>query len=236
MTPQDIYATLEATWPAARLSRTGPWAIREGKGGGKRVSAATAEGPWRPDDLPAAEQAMEGLGQTPLFLLRAGEEALDATLAGRGYRIVDPVTAYACPAARLAADPPPHMAAFPHWPPLGIARDLWAEGGIGPARVAVMERAAGPRCAILGRQNDRASGAAFVALHGRFAMLHALEVAPELRRLGSAGAILRRGACWAQEQGAEWFSVVVTSANGPARTLYGSLGMEEVGQYHYRMK
>ncbi|MGP3696937.1 GNAT family N-acetyltransferase [Rhodobacter sp. NSM] len=236
MTPQDVYATVEATWPAAGLTRLGPWIIRDGKGGGKRVSAATAEGDWAADDLPEAEVAMEALGQPPLFMLRAGEEALDAALDARGYRIVDPVTAYACPVGKLSDDPPDAMSAFTHWPPLGIVRDLWAEGGIGPARVAVMERAAGPKCCILGRQNDRPSGAAFVALHGPFAMVHALEVTPALRRLGSAQAMMRRAACWAEEQGAAWLSLVVTCANGPARGLYASLGMEEVGTYHYRMK
>lgn len=128
------------------------------------------------------------------------------------------------------------MAAFPHWPPLGIVRDLWTESGIGPERVAVMERVAGPKCCLLGRQNDRPSGAAFVGLAGPFAMLHALEVTPALRRLGSAQAMIRRGACWAEAAGAHWFSLVVTTANAPARALYEALGMEEVGHYHYRLK
>lgn len=236
MTPAALYATLDATWPAARLTRIGPWVIREGRGGGQRVSAATAEGPWQPGDIATAEAAMAALGQPPLFMLREGDEALDAALEARGYRIKDPVTAFAAPTAALAADPPPHMAAFPHWPPLGIVRDLWAENGIGPARIAVMERVTGPKCAILGRQNDRAAGACFVALHGTCAMLHALEVTPSLRRLGSAAAMTRRAACWAGEQGAEQLSLVVTSANLPALALYSSLGLQGVGQYHYRTK
>ena len=43
MTPAELYATLEATWPPAARRRVGPWTIRDGQGGGKRVSAATAE-------------------------------------------------------------------------------------------------------------------------------------------------------------------------------------------------
>ncbi len=234
MTPDALFATLDATWPAAGLTRLGPWTIREGRGGGQRVSAATADGPWQPGDIATAEAAMVALGQRPLFMLRAGDEALDTALEGRGYRINDPVTAYAAPVATLAADAPPHMSAFPHWPPLGIVRDLWAEAGIGPARIAVMDRVTGPKCAILGRQNDRASGACFVALHGQDAMLHALEVTPALRRMGSAAAMVRRAACWAGEQGATRLSLVVTSANLPARALYASLGLQGVGQYHYR--
>ena len=65
-------------------------------------------------------------------------------------------------------------------------------------------------------------------------MLHALEVTPALRRMGSAAAMVRRAAYWAGEQGATRLSLVVTSANLPARALYASLGLQGVGQYHYR--
>jgi len=131
---------------------------------------------------------------------------------------------------------PDHMATFPHWPPMAIAADLWAEGGIGPARLAVMQRAAEPKTVILGRAGDRASGAAFVAIHQGTAMLHALEVTPAQRRQGSAHNILRAAAVWAQENGAETLSLVVTTANAAARRLYASFGMQVVGNYHYRQK
>lgn len=236
MTPDQLYATMEATWPPAATHRSGPWRLREGLGGGQRVSATTAEGDWAPGDIPAAEAAMAALGQKPLFLIRVGDAGLDAALDACGYRINDPVVAYAAPCATLAAPAPDPMTAFPHWPPLGIARDLWADAGTGPARLAVMERAPGPKTVVLGRVADRAAGAAFIAIHDGIAMLHALEVAPQMRRQGSANNILRAGARWAQDHGATVFSLVVTQANTGARKLYASLGMEVVGQYHYRLK
>lgn len=128
------------------------------------------------------------------------------------------------------------MAAFAHWPPLAICREIWLEAGIGPARVDVMERVVGAKCCILSRTNDKPTGAAFVAMHRNTAMLHALEVRPEARRQGSAHNILRASANWAQSEGATHFSLVVTEANAPARSLYASLGMEVVGHYHYRQK
>ena len=73
MTPDALFATLDATWPAAGLTRLGPWTIREGRGGGQRVSAAPADGPWQPGDIATAEAAMVALGQRPLFMLRAGD-------------------------------------------------------------------------------------------------------------------------------------------------------------------
>ncbi len=228
MTPAALAAAMEATWPAARQWPCGPFTLRDGMGGGKRVSAATADGPWTPSDLARAEAAMAD----PLFMIRDGDAALDAALAGRGYRCVDPVVAYACPAASLP--PPPPMTAFAHWPPLAIACDLWAEGGIGPARVAVMHRVQTTKTAVLARNADRPAGAAFVALAGRTAMLHALEITLVRRRLGSAHHILQAAGHWAQHQGADLLALVVTAANQPARALYASLGMTVVGHYHYR--
>lgn len=236
MTPAELDTVLEATWPAAAMHRAGPWLIRDGQGGGKRVSAATAAADWQPADIATAEAAQTALGQPALFMIRPGEDALDAALAARGYGVIDPVVAYAAPVAAVADPAPDPMAAFAHWPPLGITADIWASCGTDAARLRVMDRATGPKCVILGRHNDRAVGVAFVAMHGTTAMLHALEVLPAQRRQGSAHRILRCAANWAQDHGANQLSLVVTTANTGARALYASLNMQIVGQYHYRMK
>jgi GNAT superfamily N-acetyltransferase len=232
MTPEALAQVMDATWPPLRARRAGPWTIRDGAGGGKRVSAATADGDWHIPDIAVAETEMRALGQQPLFLIRDGEESLDATLAARGYGVIDPVMAYAIAADALP--PPAHMTSFPHWPPLSIARTLWAEGGIGPARLAVMDRVRGPRTAILGRTGDRPAGIAFVAMHGTTAMLHALEVSPRHRRQGSAQNILNAAAAWTVAHGGDTLSLVVIEANVAARCLYASRGMQVVGKYHYR--
>lgn len=235
MTPEALARVMEASWPPAASFRAGPFRIRDGQGGGKRVSAATAEAAWSAADLPAAEAAMAGLGQEPLFLIRAGDGALDDTLAARGYARVDPVIAYAAPVAGLAAEPPA-LSAFDHWPPLAACAEVWAEGGIGPARLAIMERVTGPKAAVLARLDDRCAGVCFVAIAGGTAMVHAVEVAPAFRRRGAARNLLHRAALWAQDQGAGTFSLVVTEGNLAARALYASLGMRQVGHYHYRQK
>lgn len=232
MTPDQLFSAMEATWPPARRWPLGPFVLRDGAGGGKRVSAASVAGDWTLADLTAAEAAMA----QPLFLIGPQDQALDDALALRGYQVIDPVLAYVAPVADLVQVPPKWMTTFPHWPPMQITRDLWAQGGIGPARVAVMSRASGAKTAILGRSNDRACGAAFVACDGDLAMLHALEVSPAFRRQGSAHNILRAAALWAQEQGATTLSLVVTTANAPARALYAFAGMQVVGQYHYRQR
>ncbi len=232
----DLRGVMEATWPAARTQAVEPWLIREGQGGGQRVMATSPRPGWTVQDIPLAEAAMQALGQPLIFVIYPGEEALDAALAAQGYRLVDPVVCYAAKITDLALPPPDYMTTFPHWPPMAIAETLWQEGGIGPARVAVMARAKAPKVAILGRANDRAAGVAFVALHEGTAMLHALEVTPAQRRQGAANNILRAAVKWAQDNGAHSFSLVVTEANTAARALYTSLGLELVGQYHYRRK
>lgn len=235
MTPANLLCVMDETWPAAAALRLGPWLVRDGQGGGKRVSATSVLGKWNADQLGLAETAMLGHGQAPLFLIQQGDEELDVALAARGYGVTDPVVIYAAPCSSLPKPPAP-MTTFPHWPPMAVATDLWQMAGIGPPRIAVMHRARGAKTAILARTNDRASGAAFVAMSGDVAMLHALEVAPALRRQGSAHNMLRAASVWAQDQGALTLALAVTAANEVARSLYASFGMTVVGHYHYRQK
>jgi ribosomal protein S18 acetylase RimI-like enzyme len=231
MTPEVLAQLMEATWPPARAWREGVFTLRDGDGGGKRVSAASCEDDFAAQDL----ERLEASTAEPLVLIRAGEEALDQALADRGWRVVDPVVAYVAPVSALVADLPP-LAAFAHWPPLQIAASIWEEGGISPARIKVMERVAGAKSVVLARSGDRPAGAAFVAAHGDHAMLHALEVRPHLRRKGVGEVVLRAAANWAAAQGAQQLGLVVTQRNAAARALYDRLGMAVVGQYHYRMK
>jgi GNAT superfamily N-acetyltransferase len=229
ISPSALAQIMDDTWPAAEMRRVGPWMIRSGLGGGKRVCAATVAGAWTPADIPLAVDAMHALDQTPLFLIGSGDMALDAAL--DHYHLIDPVTAYS---ALLEPVLTKNDTCFPHWPPLAIAARLWADAGIGPARIAVMHRAMGPKTAILARGGDRAAGVCFAAMSGKDVMIHALEVALPHRRQGSAQMLLRAAARWAAEHGAARLSLVVTTANTPARTLYEKIGMQVVGAYHYR--
>lgn len=233
---RTLYAVTEATWPPARAWRLGPWTIRDGAGGGKRVSAATAEGAVSTSDLEQAEVAMRAMSQTPLFMIRQGDEALDAMLADQGYSIIDPVNLYVGPVAPLTQDPPARATAYAIWEPLEIQKDIWAEGGIGPARIAVMQRAQGPKTAILTRNGQHPAGVAFTAIHDGIAMLHALEVRAEDRLTGQGRNATKQAALWAAQHGAEYLATLCTQENTGANALYTSLGMACVGQYHYRIK
>ncbi|SFD02043.1 GNAT family N-acetyltransferase [Tropicimonas isoalkanivorans] len=235
MTPpasSALFSALDATWPAASIAEVPGWCVREGKGGGSRVSAATAK--VGSADIAEMERAHTAFGQRPLVMVRYGEDALDARLAAAGYRVKDPVIALACPVAVLAEAPPPVTAYHVAWPPVQIQVEIWEQGGIGPARLAVMDRVVGPRIALLGRSGDRPAGTAFAAIHGNIAMVHALEVRRDMRRKGAARHIMQAAALWAQTQGATWLAVLVTRENAPAKALYASLGLGAVEEYHYR--
>lgn len=229
-----LLAAMGETWPPAARHRTGPWLMRTGAGGGSRVSAATAEAAVDPADLALLEAEVRRMGQPPLVMLRPGEDGLDRMLADAGYRVQDETLLFAGPIADIP--PPPAMAAFAHWPPLAVQKTLWAEAGIGPARLAVMQRATGPKAAILGRVSDRAAGVGYVAMAGGDAFLHALAVPPAMRRQGVGRHMLAAAAAWARSEGAGRLVLAVTRANTGACALYASQGLQVVGQYHYRLK
>ncbi len=227
MSTAALLAALEATWPPASAEACGPFTLRDGAGGGKRASAATLDGAF---SEPALEAALASGAR--LFRVSASGP-LDQALARRGFAIIDPTLLYAAPAERIAAAPRP-VSLLHCWPPIAMQRQLWAEAGTGPARLAVMARAAAPRTAFIARHRNRAAGVAFCALHNDIAMLHALEVIAEFRREGVARNTVRGIAHWAMAQGAQTFALAVTRENAPARALYTSLGMEQAGGYHYR--
>ncbi|MGP6086844.1 GNAT family N-acetyltransferase [Antarctobacter jejuensis] len=232
--PTRYFDAIDATWPAAAQVRAGPWLLREGRGGGKRVSAATAAGDWREDDLSAAERAMRLMGQTPLFMIRPEDGALDTALAARGYGKVDPVQIWSAPIGELTDLRLPRVTAFAIWEPLAIMREIWADGGIGPARLRVMNRVKGPKTGLFGRVSDRPAGAGFCAIHDGIAMVHALEILPEHRQKGLGGWMMRCAALWAEQQGATEIALAATSENAAAIALYTGLKMQVVGHYHYR--
>ena len=237
MTPSaaQLYEVTEATWPPAARIERGPWVLRDGQGGGKRVSAATAQGPVRPEDIAEAEAGMAALGQDALFMIRAGDEALDAMLADAGYGVIDPVILYTLPIERLTDVPIPRVTAFEIWEPLAIMREIWAAGGIGPARLEVMARAR-VKTAIFSRWDEKPAGVAFAALHDGICMVHAVEVPPHQRRKGVAQWIMRRAAFWGQARGASHLAVLCVEQNVAANALYRALGFAEAGRYHYRIK
>jgi GNAT superfamily N-acetyltransferase len=231
-----LLAVMDRTWAPAAITSLGPWKLRQGNGGGKRVSAATSDSPVTKADIDLAEAEMRALGQAELFMLRNSADPLDRQLATRGYRIVDPVLMFAAPVEAIAEIETVPLNAIPSDEPLAMMEELWKASGFDAARVNVMRRTLGPKTYLFSRYRDSPAGCAFVAIDENIAMLHALAVTPEFRRDGVARRIMGRAAIWAKQHGARYLSVVTTGENLPARGLFSGIGMQVVGKYHYRMK
>ncbi|MEO0918262.1 MAG: GNAT family N-acetyltransferase, partial [Pseudomonadota bacterium] len=213
--------------------QVGPWRIREGKGGGQRVSAATCEAAFTHDDIDLAEQMMQELGQESLFMIRDPDAELDAILAQRGYEVVDPVAVYVGATDTMTADLS-IATVLSHWPPLAVQSEIWRGGGIDRNRMAIMERCEVPKTSVLARVGDVPAGTAFVACDGPYAMTHAIHVDEAVRRQGAGRRLMQGSANWAKDRGAAWVCLAVTRANETANSMYRSIGMEPIASYHYR--
>ncbi|MBF9042412.1 GNAT family N-acetyltransferase [Rhodobacterales bacterium HKCCE4037] len=237
MNAGDIFPTIAATWPPHPAETIGPFLVPALDAGGNRVSAARLLDPATEGveeaELTAAEAAMKAQGRAPLFQVVSHQTGLSQALDGRGYISRDHTDILVIPTEDLAAKPPP-VTAFTIWPPLAIQTELWEDGGIDQARLAVMERADCPKTTLFGRIKDKPAGTAYVGIHGDVAMLHALEIAAVARRAGLASTMMRAAAEWARSEGATWLSVLVTQQNTGAQRLYASLGLKAVGTYCYR--
>jgi len=234
--PQTLYQTIDRTWPAANSLETHHWVLRFGANGGSRVSAATARMPVTEAEIAEAAKQMHDWDQDALFMIRDGDEDLDKKLAGMGYDVKDLVTMYAAPVSAFTHKRPPPVTSFEVWPPLECQKEVWSEGGIGPNRWAIMDRADCAKTSLLGRTEDTPCGSLFVGMDDNIAMLHALEIKPDMRRKGLARHLTTAAAFWAAKQGAEFLTLVTTTDNSAANALYSSLGMQVVGHYHYRIK
>jgi ribosomal protein S18 acetylase RimI-like enzyme len=233
VTMDDVYAASDGTWPPARMWQDGPLTLREGQGGGGRVSSATQDSPVVDADITKAEDTMRALGQVPRFQLREGHDDLDALLDARGYTVLDETVIYAAPIDILTDIAIPRVTTFCIWEPLAIMSEIWAKGGIGPARLNVMARAK-TKTGILSRWNEKPASVAYAGVHDRICMVHAVEVLEHQRRQGVAVWMMRQAAFWGQSQGADTIALMTTHANIGANALYQKLGFNKVGSYHYR--
>ena len=179
---------------------------------------------------------MEAMDQPRLFMIRDDDQALDNALEARGYFIKDPVTLFAGSSTRLAEHDPKGLSVIDASEPMAVMAEIWEAGGVGAGRLDVMRRTIGPKACFLGRTDDQPAGVSYVACDRDIAMMHALEILPDLRRKGLAVQMMGAMGAWAVRNGADTFSLVVLTQNDAACGLYEKLGMVKIGQYHYRKK
>jgi ribosomal protein S18 acetylase RimI-like enzyme len=234
-------------WPSTRAEQAGGWLLRHTPGVGKRrnnsalpsgpgVSVEVAEAFYRDLDIPVIVQISPAEDHLDL----------DAALAARGYRHDAPTLVMTAPAAGVAAQDPAG----------GPVRDE-AGGAVRDAAVEIVPdltpawRAAYGNHAVSEHVLDRitaSTGFASVTVGGEIAALglfvvgdglggvFCMATSPGHRRKGLAAAILRTGAAWSAEHGAELLYLQVEDDNEAALGLYRKVGFTRSHTYHYRVR
>ncbi|MEU9826839.1 GNAT family N-acetyltransferase [Micromonospora chersina] len=221
----------DEAWPAPVRGRLGDWLLRSAAGWTGRANSALPIGdPDRP--LPAALDAVQrwyadrgqpAMVNTPLPLAAPVGAELDA----RGWTARPPVLVQTAP---LAALPPGR----PDPPPVGLAPTPSAEwlavaagrkGGLpDDARhvLTAVDRIRFAHLHVDGRL--LAVGRGTVTGEERWLGLTLIEVLPEARRRGFAGAVIRALADWGRAEGATRAFLQVEQRNTGAVALYQRLG------------
>ena len=231
----SIFETIDLTWPAEEFLELTEWKLRKSIKGGKRVSAVTAIGKSGIPAIQFVENTLEEWCQDKLFMIKAGENSLDEALKERGYCIVDPTNIWSISAEALSMQQIPPVTAFSIFPPLAIQRELWIANGIDASRIEIMDRVKTPKTTIFGRINAKPAASAFVAVSNKIAMVHALIVDHKFQRQGMGKHVMQKVGVWAHQQGAESVVVLCTKQNQSANNFYKILGMQVIGEYHYRL-
>ena len=231
----SIFDTIDLTWPAEEFLELPEWKLRRSIKGGKRVSAASIIKKSGIPDIKFVENTLAEWCQDKLFMIKSGENSFDEALKSLGYFVVDPTNIWSISAEALSAQQIPLVTAFSIFPPLAIQREIWKANGIDASRIEIMDRVKKPRTTIFGRTNAKPAASAFVAVANKIAMVHALIVDHNCRRQGMGKFVMQKAGAWARQQGAESVAVLCTKQNQSANNFYKTLGMQVIGEYHYRL-
>ena len=231
----SIFDTIDLTWPAEEFLELPEWKLRRSIKGGKRVSAASIIKKSGIPDIKFVENTLAEWCQDKLFMIKSGENSFDEALKSLGYFVVDPTNIWSISAEALSAQQIPLVTAFSIFPPLAIQKELWMANGIDASKIAIMDRVQTPKTTIFGRINAKPAASAFVAVVNKIAMVHALIVDQKYQRQGMGKFVMQKVGAWAHQQGAESVVALCTKQNQSANNFYKILGMQVIGEYHYRL-
>lgn len=252
--PAALLAALEASWPPLHreIAPEGLVLRDDEAAAGSRVRSSRRDERPLGDPEAAADRIAAfyaGTGGPALHQGYAAEPAdlgapgdpLEEVLAARGFEPFDPCVLLSAPTAELAELQKPSgddsIRVIGVETPLAALDAMWAEGGVGPARRAVMRRAleGGAAGGVLSlRLQNRLAGAAFwAAPPGGRAVIHAVHVLPEARRRGGGAALLREAARRALAAGATSLCASTRAGNEAARAMFEERGFQEIGGYVY---
>jgi GNAT superfamily N-acetyltransferase len=226
----------EATWPPVEVRDVAGWRVRlGGEGAGRRATSAEWAGPGDPAaGVEAVLAAYREAGRTPRFQVWSHQPKAERALEAAGLGVEQDCDALV---RDLASDWPRgdlETRAVMVRTRVALLDEIWARGGMTPARQAVFERAAGPRAAFLGRVGQRPAGAVGVSLDGEVAVTQALWVEPQARRSGLGSTLMAAIAAFAAGHGARVLAHAVEHGNEAALAFYARHGFARIGGYRYR--
>lgn len=227
----ELEALASRAWPATETAALGGWTLRAAGGFTRRANSALATGdPGMPlDDALAAVVRWYGERGTTPYVQLPDSSPYAAELDARGWvREADTLvrTAPLAPLTRL-----PRAAGeitLARTPDAGWLAAYHRTGDLADAALRVVS--GGP--SVWFASTPGAIGRAVV--EGRWALFGAVEVIPERRRQGLAGAVMGALARRAAEEGATAAYLQVEADNDGARHLYDKLGFTDHHGYHYR--
>lgn len=235
VTAEELDAIATRAWPPTETDRLGDWTLRASGGFTRRANSVLVAGdPGMPldDALTALVSWYAGRGLTPWVQL-PDSSPYGAELDARGWpRFADTLvrTAPLAPLTRLPEDPDGSGTA------VVLSRtpdDAWLAayhrtGDLADAALKVVT--GGP--SVWFATMPGAIGRAVV--DGPWALFGAVEVIPEQRRRGRAGAIMGALARQAAAEGATAAYLQVEADNSAARAMYDRMGFTDHHGYHYR--
>jgi GNAT superfamily N-acetyltransferase len=226
-------------WPALETYLLDGWVLRFANGYTKRANSVNPTYPSESDDLDAKIAACEAIyghrGLPTIFRLTSfgAPPSLDETLAGRGYRVLDPTLVMARDCSEPGA-PPLRTHALEEWLAIysrfaGVALD--AHGN----HAAMLAKIPGtPSFATL-ESDGRPVAAGLLVPDAECAGLFDIVCDPALLRQGNGRRLTQGLLTLAARSGAVSAYLQVTETNLPARHLYESLGFAPRYRYWYRI-
>jgi ribosomal protein S18 acetylase RimI-like enzyme len=234
-----LQAICSAGWPARETEPLGEWLLRAHGGLTGRANSAMGIGdPGRP--VPAALDSVAqwygDRGLSPLLQLPLADP-VNLAMADLGWRRQHVTIVQVAPVDALLRSLPTRddltasVTPVPTREWLCLMHDLDVNDP--DAHVAILTGPAVVGFATL-RRGDEAIGIGRVSVEGDWAGITSVDVAPDARRQGIAGAVMRTLVEWAGDRGARATYLQVRAANDAALRLYASLGYVTHHPYVYR--
>jgi ribosomal protein S18 acetylase RimI-like enzyme len=220
------------------------WVLRFAEGYTKRANSINPLYPSQREQgamIDACEGIYQSRGLPTIFKLTSDEApaGLDAALAGRGYRLVDPTLVQTLSlvdhTAPIAEGIVAETALSMRW-----LSEYTRMNSVAPEKAATLQKMllslVPDRRFVMLFRDGQPVGCAMIVLQDRHVGIFDVVIEPTLRRRGLGRCLMQSLLALARDAGAERAYLQVVAANTPAVTLYRSLGFKDIYDYWYRVK